>query len=161
MATIYEQVDDKTSEKIQAVLDKYFPEFADEVRVTALWDTRTKKKKFIAKICKSNDMLRFFTADESRADDGYDYVIVFDRFAYRLEGLTDEDRTRIIRHELRHIWYNPDKTKRKQQYKLCKHNCEDFYEEIELNTQEGAPRAMQMIKEVVASAYDEAEDGEE
>ena len=159
---IYEAVSDKVYNDMIEVRDKYFPDLID-ARIKVLWDTRTKKKSWFAKIYKASDMLRYFTIDEVGVDEeGLDYIIVLDRMFYMHEAVLDKDRERILRHELRHAWYRPTKRTRKSQYVLRKHNCETFWEEIELNTKEGDPQWDYRMGEIHTSIYDtEDEEGDE
>lgn len=159
MTMIYEPVDSSVTKLIDEVKETYFREIGD-CRLTAIFDTREKRKKFIAKIHKSNDMLRFFTSDEAGEEDGYDFVIVVDQLVWQSDAITDTDRKRIIRHELRHISYNPEKKTRKGQYGICKHTIEDFYEEVDIAQQEGDPRWLERVKLSIDSVYDAMEDRE-
>ena len=159
--SIFEDVPQNVIDDLEAVKEKYFSDLFD-ARIKVLWDTRIKKKKWLAKIYKASEMIRYFTADEVGEEDGLDYVIVLDRHFYTNEAVTDEDRKRILRHELRHAWYRPTKRTRKSQYVLRKHNCETFWEEIELNTKEGDPQWDYRMGEIHTSIYDtEDEEGDE
>jgi hypothetical protein len=159
--SIFEDVPQNVIDDLEAVKEKYFSDLFD-ARIKVLWDTRTKKKKWLAKIYKASEMIRYFTADEVGEEDGLDYVIVLDKRFYTAEGITEADRERILRHELRHAWFRPTKRTRKSQYVLRKHNCETFWEEIELNTKEGEPQWDYKMGEIHASLYDpENEEGED
>lgn len=155
----YESVEDIDMAVLTKVRDEHFMELSD-ARIGMIFDTRDKRKKFIAKIVKANDILRFYSSDEAGEEDGYDYVIIIDQFVWTSPGVTDVDRNNIIRHELRHIDFKPEKKTRKGQYGLKKHDVESFMMELELLRQEGTPNWEQTIKEVAASLYDELEDKE-
>jgi predicted metallopeptidase len=157
---IYEAVPEDVYKKVIEVKESYFPELED-ARIKVLFDTRPKKKSFLAKIYKASELLRFFTGDLVQEEEGLDYVIVFDQRAYQNEGISDDDRMRLIRHELRHIYYRPDKPKRKSQFTLRKHSVTDFYEELDLAAEEGDPRWMQRVQETIHDMYEmEEEEGE-
>ena len=157
--SIYEPVSKDVLTFVNSVKDEYFSELSD-CRLTAIFDNREKRKNFIAKIYKSNELLRFFTSDEAGEEDGYDYIMVFDQLVWESDAITEADRKRIVRHELRHAWYRPEKRTRKGQYSLCKHDVESFMVEIILLQQEGEPNWEQKVKEIASSIYDIMEDKE-
>ena len=153
----FEPVNEDVMNKIESVRGNYFNEFSD-ARIGCIFDTREKRKKFIAKIVKPNEMLRYYTSDEAGEEDGYDYIIVLDQIVWESDALSDDDRTRIIRHELRHIDFKPEKRTRKSQYALRKHDLEDFYIEVELAQQEGDARWLERVKLTADSIYVQIED---
>jgi hypothetical protein len=55
-------------------------------------------------------------------------VIFLDKKAW--EVANEEDRYRLLRHELRHTKVNVDS---KSPYQIRKHTLEDFYSEVQLN----------------------------
>ena len=157
MASIYEECPTTVIEFSKKVLADNFPELLD-VRYTVLFDISGKQHRWLAKICKATELLRFFTGDLTHDEDGLDYCIILDEVFYNSDAITDGDRMRLFRHEFRHIMYNPDKKTRKGQYGLCKHNCETFYQEIELNTGEGEPRWELKMGEIYNSIFDTEEE---
>jgi hypothetical protein len=156
----YEEVPAEVEKIAGEVKDKFFPEL-DDCLIKVLFDVSTRKKNFIAKIIRPNELLRFFTADETESEHGYDFIIVVDQLVWD-SGISDMDRKRILRHEFRHILFDPERPNRNAMYKLRKHSVEDFYEEIELAEKEGDVRWMERVKLVAESVYDgEAEDADE
>lgn len=158
MGTIFEDCPKEVIDFSRKVLNDNYPELSD-VRYTVLYDVSGKKHRWLAKIYKANEMLRFFTGDVTNTEDGLDYIIVLDAVFYKSEVITDEDRMRLFRHEFRHIMYDPEKKTRKGQYKLRKHNLESFYEEIALNTAAGEPRWEEKMSEIYFGLFEQ--EGEE
>ena len=156
---VYEPVSVDVTEKLEEVRLAHFTELGD-ARIGVIFDTREKRKNFIAKIVKPNEILRYYTSDEAGEEDGYDYIIILDQIVWLSDGISDADRTRILRHELRHADFKPEKKTRKGQYALKKHDVEDFYIEIELAQQEGDGRWLERVKITADSIYDMLEDRE-
>ena len=157
MATVYEECPQSVIDFSKEVLEKNYPELSD-VRYTVLYDVSGKKHRWLAKIYKASEMLRFFTGDITNTDDGLDYIVVVDKVFYSSEVITDLDRMRLFRHEFRHIYYDPEKKTRKAQYKLCKHDVNTFYAEIELNTAEGEPRWEEKMSEIYMGLFEKEGD---
>lgn len=150
----FENVPESVRKFGREIQEEYFPELED-CRYQILFDTRETKKPWLAKIYRANDLVRFLTIDEPDAsNEGLDYIIVLDKLLYESDAITDADRKRLIRHEMRHIYYDPEKNTRKSQYKLVKHTINDFYEEVDLAIQEGDPRWVERVSAVQESLYD-------
>ena len=92
--------------------------------------------------------MRFFTIDESGADEGYDYLMRLDKKAWT-EIMTAEDKKRLVRHELRHSDVDFDSN---NPYKIRGHSIEDFYSEISLN--EDDARWGERVAAATFSAYE-------
>jgi predicted metallopeptidase len=63
-------------------------------------------------------------------------------------NLSEEDKVRIIRHELRHIFYDSEAT---VPYKTIDHDVTDFMVEIELNHDD--LKWNQRVSEIAQSVY--------
>ena len=153
MGTIFEDCPKEVIDFSRKVLDDNYPELSD-VRYTVLYDVSGKKHRWLAKIYKANEMLRFFTGDVTNTEDGLDYIIVLDAVFYKSEVITVEDRMRLFRHEFRHIMYDPEKKTRKGQYKLCKHDVNTFHAEIMLNLGEGQENWELKMSEVYDTLFE-------
>lgn len=102
----------------------------------------------VAKTKKATGMEKFLSRREADTDEGFDYIITIDNNIW--DELEDADRVRILRHELRHCWYDSDSNT--SPYKVIGHEVNDFYDEITLNADD--PRWMERIHEIVSSVYD-------
>jgi hypothetical protein len=145
----YYEVDEETQDMLEKIQDEYFSELAN-CYVKPLFDTKGKKSggEFtFAWIKKSNELIRYLTSEEVDRDEGHDFIIFIDYNIW--QNINEIDKERILRHELRHIEYDPESTS--NPFKLRKHEVEDFYSEIELNKDE--PRWKEKIGQIAESIY--------
>ena len=101
-----------------------------------------------ARCQKSSDLIKYFTIDEAEDEEGYVYIIYLDKLIWN--NIERTDKVRLLRHELRHIWVDPDA---KNPYKLCDHDVSDFYDEIELNKDD--PRWSERLSSLAVDLYDQ------
>lgn len=148
----YEEVTESVTEMLRRVQDAYFPELVN-AKIKALFD---KKKRIsggqftLACILKPNELIKHFTSDERLGlDDGYDYIIIIDKVCWENAGHID--RERMIRHELRHTFF--DINADDNPYKLIDHSVSDFYEEMELNRDD--PKWKLRLASVMESIYEQ------
>jgi hypothetical protein len=123
----YEEADENLTEVFLNVLEKNFP-FYQNFKFKLLFDLKkrvSQGKLVLASIELPGPKLKFFSRDKIAAE-GYDFIIIVDRKAWELSG--EQARTKIIRHELRHVEISEDGS-----VKLVGHEIEDFYAEIEAN----------------------------
>lgn len=109
------------------VVEERFPAFI-HLNIKLLFDTKKRVsagKIVLASISTTSAMTKFFSRDNN-AIDGYEFVIIVDLKAWELAS--ENDKRRIISHELQHIFIDE-----KGSAKLVGHEIEDFYQEIELN----------------------------
>jgi hypothetical protein len=106
-------------------------------------------KLILGRMQKTNEITRHLTTGQSFSGDGYDYILYLDKMAWT--NMVDGDKVRLIRHELRHCFYDINATG--NPYKLIGHSIEDFYEEIELNADE--PRWAQRVVELTMHMYEQ------
>ena len=129
MKTIrYETVSKSVLTTVKTVKHRDFPEL-EKAKIQVFFDTRMCKKGgklCLGRIMRSNDLIRKLTDNIVPA--GCDYILFMDKIAYNL--MSEKDRERLIRHELRHIKYSPGT---KKVWGLVAHDIEDFEVEIELN----------------------------
>lgn len=112
----------------------YFPSLW-EARVLLLFDTKKNTrggKVVLAKIQKTNDLVRLLTQDESEPFNGYDFIITVDKKCWESTG--EEDHIRILRHELRHVFYDIESDS--DPFKIIGHDFEDFQEEVRINAED-------------------------
>jgi len=125
----YEEVPDSFKIETIQVLEQFFPELRT-VKIKLLFDTKKNfhgGKLVLGKCQKPNDLIKYFSVKESNNEEGYQVVVTFDKFACQFAS--EADRVRLIRHELRHIQYDPDTGA----ITLLPHDFEDFIAEVELN----------------------------
>lgn len=120
-------IDDGVVEVFLNILEERFPSLI-QLKIKLVFDTKKRVKQ--GKLCLAcvelaNDKIKYFSKDDI-ATDGYDVVIVFDRKAWELAN--DDDRKRIMSHELRHILITE-----KGEVKLIPHDVSDFIAEQKLN----------------------------
>lgn len=124
----YTEVDDSVVNTFLSVMEKRFPSLV-QLKIKLIFDTKRRVKAgqiVLATTELASEKIRFFSKDDV-AIEGYDVVIVFDMKAWELAS--DEDKTRLMSHELRHIFIDE-----KDKVKLLPHDVSDFRAEIQLNT---------------------------
>jgi len=144
----YEPVTSDVKETVRNLINTTFPELGS-AKILCVFDTQKRESKgrlILADIKKAGEFEKFLTMDEAD-NEGYDYIMRIDLKAWSLG--TNEDRTRLIRHELRHTLVDNDATK---PWKLRGHSIEDFYSEIRLN--EDNPRWAEDLSMKVISSYE-------
>jgi len=144
----YEDVSQDVLDMVTEVRREWFPDLRN-VKIKVLFDIKKKMSNgymVLGRIQKTNDLLRYLTVDES-LNDGFDYIMYLDRMAFR--WIEDNDKIRIIRHELRHIFIDIEAN---NPYKIIPHDIEDFAEEIEFNSDD--VRWKSRVVEVALSQYE-------
>ena len=145
----YEDAPSEVTDLVLGVKDNAFP-LLRQAKIKVLFDTKGRKSQgdfIFARIQRTNDVLRHLTRDEARSDEGFDYIIYLDKEVWK--ALDKPDRVRIVRHELRHCFY--DIEAKSTPYKLVGHDVEDFQAEIEYNKSDPAWR--ERVAGVAASIY--------
>jgi hypothetical protein len=120
-------------QEVYLIMDEVMEERFRELRVAKIrlvMDTKPKIDKLrnrviFAYIKLANEVERFLTKDGHNLS-GMDYFIFINDMVWELAG--ESDKKRIISHELRHCFVDE-----KGEYKIIKHDIEDFYEEVRLN----------------------------
>ncbi len=146
----YEDVSEYVTALVDRVQTQWFPELA-RARFKILFDTKRRKSRgnwILARIQRTNEILRHLTKEEARSEVGFDYLLYLDKALW--EAIEEKDRIRIVRHELRHCFY--DLESKGSPYKLVGHDVEDFLSEIDLNKDD--PRWRERCAAVAASLYD-------
>ena len=151
MGLRYEEVTEEASRLLDEVQTKHFPELKN-AKIILLFDLKKRNsggRVVLGRIMKTNDLLRHLTKDEAVAIEGYDYIVTLDKQGW--DAIGTEDRVRVLRHELRHTYY--DIESENNPYKLVDHSITDFYEEVELNKDD--PRWRERVATVVADIYEQ------
>lgn len=151
MGLRYEEVNDEVMSVLKEVRKEYFPELKN-AKIKVLFDIKKRKSGgmlVLARIMKTNDLLRHLTKDEAEAMEGYDYIIALDKTCW--ENIIRDDKIRIMRHELRHAYF--DIESEDNPYKLQNHSISDFYEEVEYNKDD--PRWRERLATVVEDIYEQ------
>ena len=150
MALRYEDVTDTVMEMFRRVKSQYFPELKN-AKIKVLFDLKKRKsggQVVIGRIVKANDLIRHLTKN-GNAEEGYDFIITLDKKCW--DHITDEDRMKILRHEMRHTSY--DLESEDNPYKLVDHSILDFYEEVEMN--QGDPRWRERVAILTEDNYEQ------
>jgi hypothetical protein len=151
MGLRYDEVNDHVIELLKEVRSKDFPELVN-AKIKVLFDLKKRKSGglvVLARIIKTNDLIRHLTRDGALQHDGYDFIITLDRKCW--ENITDLDRVKILRHELRHTFFDIESDD--NPYKLLNHSISDFYEEVELNKND--PRWRERVATLTEDIYEQ------
>jgi hypothetical protein len=151
MGLRYEEVNEEVISVLKEVKSEYFPELKN-AKIKVLFDIKKRKsggRVVLARIMKTNDLLRHLTKDEADAMEGYDYIITIDKTCW--DSIIRDDKIRIVRHELRHTYF--DIESEDNPYKLLDHSISDFYEEVEFNKDD--PRWRERLATVVEDIYEQ------
>jgi hypothetical protein len=151
MGLRYEEVTDDVKQLLDEVQAAHFAELRN-AKIIVLFDCKKRTSGghvVLGRIMKTNDLLRHLTRDEREAIDGCDYIITLDKEGWNAIG--KEDRIRVLRHELRHTFYDIESDD--NPYKLIDHSITDFYEEVDLNKDD--PRWRERVATVVADIYEQ------
>ncbi len=148
----YEDVTESVNDLLSTVRKNHFPELKN-AKIKMLFDTKKRVSGgqiILAKILKPNDLIRFLTKEEVETfGEGYDYIIFLDKVCW--DNIPPEDRIRIVRHELRHTYY--DIESENDPYKIIAHTINDFYEEVELNQDD--PRWNMRVAQLTSDIYEQ------
>ncbi len=151
MSTRYEDAPE-TDSLLRKVRFEHFPELVN-AKILVLFDLRKRGSNgavTLARIMKANDLIRHLS--DKITVDGYDYIITIDKVFWTNTG--DKDRARVIRHELRHTYF--DIKSNADPYKLIQHDITDFYSEVEMNRDD--PRWRERCASLVVDIYDQMKD---
>lgn len=151
---------EETPNEVRDLADEIIAEFMPELRnvkIMYLFDLKKRRSGglvILARCQKANDLLKYLTISDSGEDEGFDYFIYLDKLIW--SSIEKPDKIKLLRHELRHIWVDPDS---RNPYKLCDHDVSDFHEEIVLNVDD--PRWGERLATLAEDLYSQQEDMEE
>lgn len=148
----YEEVSDTILELANNIKTQYFPNL-EKVKIKFLYDCEKRESKgklVLGRCMRTNDVIQYFTVQETQDLEGYPYIIFLDRIA--VEILEEKDIIRIIRHELQHVKFNSES---KTKYKIRDHDITDFVLEVERNMDD--PRWLARCVNSVLDIYEQME----
>jgi predicted SprT family Zn-dependent metalloprotease len=148
----YDDVPDSLYQMYENLKGKYFPHLAN-AKVLFLINKKKMMQRgniVLGKIVKPNDLVRYLSRNEA-PEDGYDYIILFDRNL--MQHCEESDIERVLRHELRHAFFDAES---KSPYKLVDHDFSDFYDEVELNKDD--PTWAKRVSQTVSLIYHQEKD---
>jgi hypothetical protein len=151
MGLRYEEATPMVLNMLKDLKTKDFKELKN-AKIKVLFDLKKRKsggRIVLGRIMKTNDLIRLLTKDEIEVIEGYDYIITLDKKCW--DSIPDEDRTRILRHELRHAYF--DIESETDPYKLVSHSISDFYEEVEAN--QAYPRWRERVGTLTEDMYEQ------
>jgi hypothetical protein len=151
MGLRYEEVTDDVLDLLRDVRAQHFPELKN-AKIKVLFDLKKRSsggRITLGRIMKTNDLLRLLTIDRVDPIEGYDYIITLDKTCW--EVIEKEDKVRLVRHELRHAYFDIDSEE--NPYKLVDHSILDFYEELETNKDD--PRWRERVGAVTEDIYEQ------
>lgn len=128
MGRFYE-ADQKVQELAGKVVFDRFPALRS-AKIKVIMDNKPKVDKLrgvmtFAYIKLANEVEKFLSKSGVNLN-GLDYLLFINDLVWELAS--DKDKARIISHELRHCFVDEEGN-----YKLVRHDIEDFYAEVELN----------------------------
>lgn len=123
----YYEPDVVTSSLFDKVREERF-EGLEGARIKLIMDMKPKIDKLrgtmvFASIKTTNEVEKYLTEQVS----GYDYFVFINSLVWNLAN--EKDKKRILSHELCHCFVEPEKGN----YKIIRHDIEDFHAELELN----------------------------
>ena len=150
----FEDAPESVTDLCRKVRREYFPELRN-VAIKFLFDLKKSLHQGqvkIACIMRPNDLLRHFASKEDTQYDGYDYILILDKACW--DNVSEEDQERMLRHELRHCWFDIESDK--DPYKLVDHEITDFYAEVELNILD--PKWRERLASLTMAIYSQRKD---
>lgn len=153
MARYYE-ADENVYNLLDEVINERFPNLR-QAFVKVLIDSKPKIDKLtqrmtFASIKSANDVEKFLSKSGHHLA-GVDYIIFINELVWELSSSTDKKR--LISHELRHAFMDD-----KGNFKIIKHDIEDFYAEVKLN--EDDPMWAQALSTIAIAKYDQLKEEE-
>ena len=139
---------------LRKIRNDHFPELVN-AKIRVLYDLRKRGSGgmvVLGRIIKANDLIRHLTTDDKTLYEGYDYIITLDKVCW--QNIGEPDRERIIRHELRHAFFDIDSEN--DPYKLIAHDITDFHAEVEANRDD--PLWREKCGRLTADIYDQMKD---
>ena len=148
----YEDVPEIIYEMYDRLKSQHFPYLAN-AKILFLINKKKMVKRgsiVLGKIVKPSDLVRYLSRNEA-PEDGYDFIMLLDgKLIMHCEEI---DIERVLRHELRHIFYDSDSN---NPYKLIDHDFSDFYDEVELNKDD--PTWANRVSKTISLIYHQEKD---
>ncbi|MHA2217652.1 MAG: putative metallopeptidase [Candidatus Hodarchaeales archaeon] len=146
---IYYEADQSVYEIMDSLIYERFGDLRPAT-IKILMYSKPKIDKFrgimtFASIKTANEVERFLSKDGHHIE-GTDYLMFINDLVWELAG--DQDKHRIISHELRHCFIDE-----KGNFKIIRHDIEDFYAEVRIN--EDDPMWGQALSTVAMAKYEQ------
>ncbi len=150
MASRFKPAPDWVVEMVEEERRQHFDLELKGAEMLVVFDTkkRVKQRRYVLGQMKRAKDLERLLSESSARPEGYDYVMVLDREVFM--RISDTDRRRLIRHELRHCEHDIENVD--NPWKLRPHDIEDFKAEVRLN--QGDPHWAERLAEVAAAIYE-------
>ncbi len=149
----YDHVPDHILEMCEKIRSQHFP-YLVNAKILFLVNKNKMVRKgntVLGKMVKPSALIKFLSRNEA-PEDGYDYIMLLD--SKLLGHCEDTDIERVIRHELRHTFFDSDSIN--NPYKLVDHDFSDFYDEVDLNKDD--PTWVKRVSQTVSLMYDQEKD---
>jgi len=146
----YEDANESLVELYLKIAEERFQTIAN-LNIKLMFDTKRRVsmgKLRLATVEIANEKIKYFTRNEVELE-GVDYIVIVDKKAWELAS--EKDRTRLISHELRHVFV--DETGK---HKLLPHDIEDFAAEVKLNVDD--PDWANKLTTLVVDVYEQEKD---
>jgi hypothetical protein len=146
----YYEADPLVYNLMDELVDERFGNTLRAANIKILMDSKPKVDKLtnrmtFAYIKSTSEVEKFLTMDGHNLE-GITYLIFLSDLVWELAN--DKDKKRILSHELRHTFLDE-----KGNYKLIRHDIEDFYTEVQLNKDD--PMWGQALSTVAIAKYDQ------
>ena len=128
----YQLADDDVVSKIADIIKTDFP-YLEGANICTLFDTkkRMRERRIVLASIKATNNFEAFLSSYMSGGSGYDYFIFIDHLLWTNVIDSEDDRTRLIRHELKHAYVV--QTDDGPVFKTGPHEIEDFYSEQSRN----------------------------
>ena len=149
----FEHVPDHIIEMYERIRAQHFPHLVN-AKILFLINKKkmvSKGNVVLGKIMRPSELVKFLSREEA-PEDGYDYILFLD--GKLIANCDDPDIARVLRHELRHTFYDSDSLT--NPYKIIDHDFSDFYDEVELNKDD--PSWAKRVSQTVSLMYDQEKD---
>ena len=133
------------------LIEETFPELSG-YSFGLLFRTKIKKSRgnmILASITQPTKLMSYYAKDDN--GEPFDFIMMVDEMVWACAK--DNDRIRLIRHELRHVFIDE-----KGKCKLVDHDFQDFHAEVALNTDD--PNWTHHLAEVAQAGYKQVKDGQ-
>lgn len=142
----FEDVDETTDKMVQDLIASDFADLTG-ANVRVIFDLKKRKSGgmlVMGRLQKSNELLKHVTSSETLNEEGVDYFLYIDKMLWN--NIENIDKVRLIRHELQHSDVDMDSAT--NPYKIKGHEIEDFYDEVERNSDDirWAERCVTMLE---------------
>lgn len=147
---MFRKADESVHQTFIEMVEKVFPELSG-YSFGLLFREKIKKGRgrvTLAEICLPSKLLSYYARNSQ--GNPYDFLMVIDEMVWAVAD--EDDRIRIVRHELRHVYIDE-----KGKCRLVGHDFEDFHEEVRLNADK--PDWAARLVKITDAGYKQVKDG--